>query len=499
MTETRPSVGARDAAAATGAGPDRALLLIAAVLVLGATMTILDTTIVNVAIDTLSRTFDSSLASIQWVSGGYMLALATVIPLTGWAGDRFGTTRLFQFSVALFVLGSALAGAAWSAGSLIAFRVVQGLGGGMILPVAMTTLTRAAGQDRIGRVMGLAGIPLLLGPVIAPVIGGWLLVGTSWRWIFYINLPIGALTLLLAWRVLPRTAARPTERLDAVGLGLLAPGLVLLIFGLARSATAGGFGAAAAWLPMAAGAALIAAFGRHALTCARPLIDVRLFRHRAVAVAGLTQFFFAMAFFGTMLLIPLYFQVVRGESALGAGVLLTPYGLGAAIMMPVAGRITDRSGARGVVLVGLGLLAAGILGFTRVGAGTSYWLLAAAQLLLGLGMGATMTPAMSAAYQALAAADVAGVTTAINIIVRAGGACGTALLSVALTRQVTDRLHFDGGLRGLSRLPAGARERVAPTLAEAFGHAFWWALVLLLAAAVLATLLPGRSRRRSVR
>src|SRR5215203_3287323 len=188
---------------------DRGLMLIASVVVLGAIMSILDVTVVNVAINTLARELDAPLSTIQWVATGYTLALATVIPLTGWAADRFGTKRLYLISITLFVAGSMLAGLAWSAESLIGFRVLQGLGGGMIMPLGMTILTRAAGPGRVGRVMSIIGVPMLLGPILGPILGGWLVDDVSWRWIFFINLPIGIGALALAARVLPRDTPAP--------------------------------------------------------------------------------------------------------------------------------------------------------------------------------------------------------------------------------------------------------------------------------------------------
>src|ERR1700754_2935829 len=176
-------------------GLDRALLAVAGVVVLGAIMSILDTTVVNVAINTLGRDFHTSLSTIQWIATGYTLALATVIPITGWAADRFGTKRLYMLSIGLFIAGSALSGAAWSAESLIFFRVLQGLGGGMLMPCGMTILTRAAGPQRVGRVMAIIGVPMMLGPILGPILGGWLVDAFSWRWIFFINLPIGAIAL----------------------------------------------------------------------------------------------------------------------------------------------------------------------------------------------------------------------------------------------------------------------------------------------------------------
>src|SRR6478735_5180876 len=214
---------------------DRDLWRLASVVVLGTIMSILDTTIVNVALETLGRDLDASLTSIQWVSTGYLLALATVIPLTGWAMERFSGRKVWMVSVALFLLGSGLCGLAWSVESLIVFRVLQGFGGGMIMPVGQAILAQAAGPQRMGRVMSVIGVPTLLGPVLGPVIGGLIVDNLSWRWIFFVNLPVGAVALALAWRILPaREVGTARPRLDLVGLLLLSPGLVALVYGLSQ-------------------------------------------------------------------------------------------------------------------------------------------------------------------------------------------------------------------------------------------------------------------------
>jgi EmrB/QacA subfamily drug resistance transporter len=471
---------------------DKALVSVALVVVLGTFMSILDTTIVNVAINTLSKDFNTDLATIQWVSTGYMLALATVIPLTGWAADRFGTKRLYMISIGLFLAGSALSGAAWSAQSLIVFRILQGLGGGMIMPAGMTILSKAAGPQRMGRVMGVVGVPMLMGPIIGPILGGWLVDDVSWRWIFYVNLPVGALALTAARKLLPRDEPAAHERLDWLGLLLLSPGLAAFVYGLAETSSHGGVTAAQALIPMIAGVILIGAFVVHAGRHAWPLIDTKLFKNRTMSASSLTTFSFALAMFGAMFLIPLYYQVVRGESALHAGLLLAPQGVGAAIMMPVAGRLTDETGAGRIVLGGLGFLFLGMLGWTQVTADTSFWLLGSAQFLMGLGMGAAMMPAMSAAYQTLQRHQIARATTALNIIQRVGGSIGTAFLSVVLTHQLSSRLpgNGNGGLSAAQSVPASARAQVTPKIAEAFGTTFWFGAGVIALAVIPALLLP---------
>jgi len=473
---------------------DGPLLAIATVVVLGTIMSILDTTIVNIAINHLSQDFNAPLPTIQWVATGYLLALATVIPLTGWAADRFGTKRLYMTSLVLFLAGSALSGMAWSAHSLIAFRVLQGLGGGMIMPAGMTILTQAAGPQRVGRVMSVVGAPMLLGPILGPVLGGWLVDDVSWRWIFYVNIPIGAVALVLAQRILKPDKPQPRHKLDVPGLLLLSPGLAALVYGLAETGSHGGLNGPKSIVPTLAGVALIATFVWHALRADAPLIDVRLFGRRTPAVSGLTMALFAAAFFGAMLLLPLYYQVARGQSALNAGLLMIPQGVGAAIMMPIGGRIVDRTGAGRVVLPGLVLVLVGFGFFTQVADDTPYALLMGASFVAGLGIGATMMPTMAAAYQTLTHAEVSRATTAFNIVQRGFGALGVALMSVILANQLADRLptaaSASQGLQAAQSIPPAARGRLAPAVADAFGHTYAWAFVLVVLASIPALFLP---------
>ena len=218
---------------------ERHVWQIAAVVVVGAIMSILDTTIVNVALDTLSRDLHSPLADVQWVATGYMLALAAVIPVSGWAAGRFGAKRLWIASVILFTLGSVLCGLAWSTESLIGFRVLQGIGGGMIMPVGTMMLTRAAGPARLGRIMSIIGMPMILAPILGPTLGGLLIDHLDWRWIFYVNVPVGIVAVVMGMRLLPNIEEGVFRtKLDRVGLALLALGVPLFVYGLPRSARA---------------------------------------------------------------------------------------------------------------------------------------------------------------------------------------------------------------------------------------------------------------------
>ena len=500
----RPTVPSATAAGAAGpspapggkgmlAGLDPQLKRLALVVVLGSIMSILDTTIVNVAIATLAKDFRAPLSQVQWVSTGYLLALAMTIPLTGWAVERFGAKTMWIASLTLFLVGSALSGAAWSIESLIVFRIVQGIGGGMIMPIGQSIMATAAGPQRMGRVMSLLGVPMLLGPVLGPVIGGLIVDNVSWRWIFYVNIPIGIVAIALAVKILPgHQKTDRNHKLDLLGLCLLSPGLGLFVYGLSQ---AGQASAASVFVPAVGGLVLIGAFVLHALrTKLTPLIEVVLFRDRQFAAAAATTFFFGAALFGGMLLLPLYYQVARGQTALTAGLLMAPQGIGAAMVMPLAGKLTDRYGAGRIVPAGLVVVSLATLAYTQLGPHTSFALLAVSLFVRGLGFGFVMMPAISAAYKTLAPHQVPRASTAINIVQRVGGSIGTALVAVVLDHQISERVKgLAGGLSGASTASTAVVARVAAPLASAFGATFWWVVGMTVVALVPALMLSRGS------
>jgi EmrB/QacA subfamily drug resistance transporter len=485
----------------TRTGLDRSTVVIAGVATLGLIMAVLDTTIVNVALDALSRDLHAPLATIQWVSTGYLLSLAVVIPVSGWLTERFGSKRTWIASIVLFASGSALCALATSAGELIAFRVVQGLGGGMLMPVGFTLIAQSAGPRRVGRALGVIGVPILLGPIFGPIIGGLIVDSAAWQWIFVVNVPVALLAVVLAVRLLRGDAGRADAgALDWVGAALLCPGLVGVVFGLSETESHGGIGHPIAFAPIVAGSALVALFVAHSLRVERPMIDLRLFRSRGFRAAATTTFLLGAALFGTLLVLPLYYQVARGESALAAGLLLAPQGVGAALMLPMSGRLTDRIGGGPVAAVGCTVMALATLPFMFVTGQTPYALLGVMLFVRGLGLGASIQPATAAAYALLDTPQVPRATAVLNTLRQIGGSIGTALLAVVLQHESAAALSSSGATGALlAPLPAGERARIAAPVATAFAHTFTWAAVMAFVAIApaVALLLAERARRRA--
>jgi EmrB/QacA subfamily drug resistance transporter len=470
------------------------------VVVLGSIMSILDTTIVAVALATLGRDFHVPVSTIQWVATGYLLALAIVTPVSGWAVDRFGARRIWMMSTALFVIGSSLCGLAWSANSLIFFRVLQGFGGGMLLPVGQSILARAAGPQRMGRVMSIIGVPLVLGPIMGPVIGGLIVSNYSWRWIFYINVPIGIITLILSARWLPKfdTEERFTTPFDTLGFCLLSPGLALLLYSLSEVGTTGSFTSTSVLVSFILGVLLMAGFIVRAINAKHPLLDLHPFKNRNFTIGNICIFVIGATLFGSMFLLPIYYQVARGQEAWQAGLLMAPQGIGAACIMRWAGAMTDRVGPRRVVPFGILLMAAATLPLAFVTTSTNEVFLAATLFVRGLGLGLTMMPVTAAAYFDLSHAEIPKASTVMNIVRTIGGSVATALFAVVLERQIVSNLKaagikVPGGSAGVVGATGKLPPAVADPVAAAFAHTFWWSFFAILLAFVPTLFLPNHA------
>jgi EmrB/QacA subfamily drug resistance transporter len=455
---------------------------VAVVVILGAIMSVLDTTIVNVALHDLSIDLHASLGSIQWVITGYLLSLAAVIPVTGWAVRRYSARRLYLLALVVFTLGSALCALATTSGELIAFRVVQGIGGGMLTPIGQMILVKAAGPRNLPKVMSLIGVPIVLAPVFGPTLGGLLLQSVGWQWIFMINVPIGALALVMALRRLPHDTAGTDQagRLDVVGLGLAAAGVVGLTYGLAESETAGTLISSSVLVPVLAGLALLVLFVVRSRRIERPILDLGLFANPAFRAASIVTFCLGAALFGAMILMPLYFQTVRGEDAITTGLLLIPQGIGGGLGMLLSGRLTGRLGAGRTSLLGGAILAMATIPFVLVTATTPFTVIGAAMLARGVGVGLAIMPAMTAAFSVLSREQVNDASPQLTVLQRVGGSLGTAIIAVVLEGQ-TQHAHT------LAAAAAG------------FGHTYWWVMGVTLVALVPTLLLVGIERRARAR
>jgi len=407
---------------------DPSVWRIAVVAIFGTLLSQLDATIVNVSLSSLARDLHSNLSTIQWVTSGYLLALTLILPLNGWLVDRIGGRALYLWCFTTFTLSSALCGLAWSARSLIGFRVLQGLSGGLLAPMAQMMIARVAGRH-MARVVGYVAAPVLLAPILGPVVAGAILAHGSWRWLFLVNLPVGALAALLAVLFLPDDRGETRRRnLDWLGLAFLSPGLVLLLYGSER------FGESTGRWVIAASGTLLAAFFWIAMRKGdRALVDLGLFRRKAFSAAALTQFLSNGALFAGQMLIPVYLIEACGRSPSAMGFMLAPLGLGMMVTYPSLGALTQRFGIRRVSAGGAFLALTATLPFLfLVSHGPNGLLVAFALFFRGMGQGGVGIPSMSAAYASVDRQHLPTASTSLNIVQRLGGPTLTTLCATVL-------------------------------------------------------------------
>src|SRR6478736_2213854 len=409
------------------------------------------------------------------------LALVVAIPIVGWAQARIGGKRLWMIALTIFLLASVACSLAWDATSLIAFRVVQGFGGGLMMPLMATlAIQQVPAGASLGRLMAMVSLPAALGPIIGPVLGGLILNWLDWHWIFWINVPLCLIGLALAWRFLPADPPRGRPVLDWDGLVLVSPALVGILYGLSNVSQDGGFTRTDVWLPVVAGLVLMTAF---VFSQSRrqngALIDVGLLRRRSVASSSAVLFLSGASLYGAMLLLPLYFQIVRGTDALTAALLLIPQGVGALLSRTLAGRLTDSIGARTVAIGGFVIMGLATVPFALSDGATNEWWLMATLLVRGFGMGAVMIPVMSVAFLGLERDEVPHASIITRLAQQIGGAFGTAILAVVLEAATTDAT------------------RIAD-LASGFDVAFWWAIGFTVVAIGVCFALPAPVRQPAV-
>lgn len=446
------------------------------VVLTGTFMVILDTTIVNVALPVLGRDLQGD-EGIEWVVTGYLLAVGVSQLATGWISDRFGKKATYTWSLGLFALGSLLAALAPSMGALISFRVLQGAGGGAMMPVGLAMLYEVFPPHRRGAALGIWGIAAMAAPAVGPVAGGWIATSVSWRWVFAVNVPIGAVGVVMAIRLLRDIGFREHRVLDWKSLLTAASGLVMLLVAFDR---APGWG----WLStpllglMGGGVGMLALFVRRELASGEPLLEMRMFAVPTFSVTIGIVWLITVAQFARLVFVPIELQTVHGMTPWEAGLLLAPAAAGTAATMPLGGRLTDRIGARIPVTIGAAMIAAAVWLLGSVTPATPHSRILVYLLIQGAGTGFSLMPNTVAAMNTLPARWVSRASAIRSLNRQIAGSLGVA----ALSSIVVARVGALTGAPGVDLL----------TLQDAYNSAFHLAFVGALAAILLALFLPGR-------
>jgi EmrB/QacA subfamily drug resistance transporter len=453
----------------------RSILIPLIAIIMGTFMVILDNTVVNVALPTLGRVLNSDLGLLQWVITAYMLAQAAVIPLSGWLSDRFGAKRVYLISLILFTLGSALCGLAINSEMLIATRILQGLGGGMLMPIGMAVLYRLTPPERRGAIFGIFGLPLMVAPALGPLLSGYLLEYADWRLIFLINLPVGILALIVGLRALPSIpAGRFVGALDSLGIVLGPLAFASLSFGVSQSTNAG-WTAPSTLGGIAIGFVALVLFVWRELSISDPVLDLRVFRGRDFTLGIITQWAAFAAMFGTFFLIPVFLQQVRGYGALETGLYTLPIAVASAVFMQIGGRVFDRIGPRIPVLFGMTLIGAAMWSLSGLTGATTGIDLIVPMVLLGSGMGSMMM-ALNTHLLNVAPRDLVGRVTSLtsamqNVIASLAIAAFATELQGRIPLHIAEAASAAGGTASASAL--------VDATAFAFGDVYRSALIVV--------------------
>jgi EmrB/QacA subfamily drug resistance transporter len=406
-------------------------------------MSIMDSTVVNVALPTLSRYFGVPLASVSGVVTAYLVTLAVVMPASGWAGDRFGARNVMLGAIGVFTCASALCGLATSLPELVTFRAVQGIGGGVLAPVGMAMMFRAFPPAERIRANRLQIVPTLVAPTLGPVVGGLLVDGLSWRWIFYLNLPVGVAALAFGFLFLPRGSEHPAGRFDLPGFALAGAGFPLFIYALSTGASSG-WGSPPVLLTGAGGLVLLASFVLAELRAAEPMLQLRILSDRLFRMTSLQLTSAGAGFLGMLFLVPLFLQDGLGFSAVHSGLSTFPEAVGGMIGVQVTSRLYKRVGPRRLMMLGMSVTVCTIGAMTFAGPATAAWLMPALMLATGCAFGFGMAPSQTAAFATVSAAETGHASTLLNTLRQAGGAAGIALLGTVLAAAHPEHANLSG-------------------------------------------------------
>lgn len=473
----------------------QSVMVIAWVLVFGALAPLLDSTMINIAIHNLVHDLNSSVTTVQWTITGYLLATGIAVPFSSWLLNKFNGKHVFLAGEVLFAIGSVLSALSPNIQWLISARVIQGFAGGLIMPLLTTLLVQTAGAAAMGQMMATVGLPMILGPLFGPVLGGIIIKYLSWHWIFWINVPVGMISvLLILWKMPDYPAQNKAAKMDFVGIVLLAGATTSIIYGIVKASKLANFTNQTTLTFLGIGLLILLGYIIWAaLRKEKAVLPLNLFTHTSFNGAGLGLLIAGTVLNGAMLLLPLFFQDIRGMTVMMAGLALISQGAGMLIARTLTGRLTDSIGAKYVVLVSLLITFFGTLSFYWFDAHTAYWLIAAVLVVRGIGAGGILMPLMADAYTGISRKQVPAASICSRIIQNVGSALGSALIATLVTaysnahskifQQQLANGHFHVAA---SQQAAFARQHLVTIRLHAFQYGF-----LVTAIAALVIILPA--------
>ncbi|MCT2193736.1 DHA2 family efflux MFS transporter permease subunit [Paenibacillus sp. p3-SID1389] len=416
----------------------REILMAAWAIALGAIAPMLDSTMVNIAIDILTKDFQTTLDIIQWSITGYVLALAMAVPVSGWLMNQFNGKKIFVGAVVAFGIISVFVGFSWNVFSFIFFRLVQGFSAGIITTLMFTLLVKTAGPDYLGRVMAIVSTPMIFGPILGPVIGGFIVQWASWQWIFFINVLIVLISAPLMMRKIPNFEPfNRDSKLDVIGIACLSFMSAALIYGITKAADHASFNNPETLLWVGIGLALaVIYFAYNRFTNNQTVLPLNLFVHRSFLASSVGLFLANMAIMGPMLILPLFFQNFRHFTAIEAALALIPQGLGMLVTRPLIGKMIDRIGAKYVVIVSLILSLIGSVPLIFITDQTSMVWISLVLFIRGTSIGGINLPLTSDAYTGLNDHQLSESGVGINIIENLGASFGSAVIATVVATVV---------------------------------------------------------------
>lgn len=426
----------------------KAILQLTAVIA-GMFMVMLDGTVVNVAMNSLTKDLHSSLTTMSWTISGYTLAVAAVIPLAGWLMDQLGAKKVFLISVVLFTLGSLLCSFATTANQLILFRVIQGLGGGMVAPIGMAMVFRIAPPEKAGALMGALGVPMLLAPALGPILAGYFVEYQTWHWIFLINVPVGIIAVLLGLKFLPDFDRKHVPKLDILGLILAPIAFSMLAYGVTESSK--GWTETSTLTGLIVGGITLILFIIIELRHSNPIMELKVFKSGRFTLGAIIMWLMMIAMFGMMLIVPLYLQSIKGLTPFEAGLVIFPQAIASGIMMPISGKLYDKVGARPLAIIGLAIIAGTLFTLSNLSVDSSKTFFVLCQIGMGLGMGTSMMALNTHVLQSAPIAlvnRVTPLTSAAQQVMMSFAAAGMVSFLTSRTEAHTEALKIPGKIFG---------------------------------------------------